>query len=277
MSLDLEIATSSRASRSHAGRWLQRILTQLVQQSARDIHKVPRWEEQGVHSLRKRMKKLQAMLQLARPVVPEPAMAEVRRDVRDLKNVLSSNRDTLVITKLAQKLDTPLATPPAKHSESTNGKLKKAITLAEKLLIDIGLLDLSRLTWEMVGQSYAKSYKSSRKAWQKAEEDPSAENLHAWRKKVKRLYYQSTALEPWFHHPKRLRRTRKLGSLLGDCHDLDVFHHSAKTGKLQPTMGWEGKVKTKRATLLSRIEDRAGKVFSHAPREIRDESLHALP
>jgi CHAD domain-containing protein len=276
MMLDLEIATSTRTLRRHAGRWLHRLLTQLVQQSSRDIHKVPKWEEQAVHSLRKRMKKLQAMLQLARPVMSEPTLEAVRRDVRNLKNILSNNRDTLVMTKLARKLGAAISEPPA-ETDSTSDKLQKAIKLAEKLLIDIGLLDLSQLTWEMIGKTYARSYKSSRKAWEKTQGNPSADNLHEWRKKVKRLYYQSTALEPWFHHPKRLRRTRKLGSLLGDCHDLDVFRDSAKAGKLQPTRGWEGQVTTKRNALLSRIEERADKVFSRAPHKIRDESLHALP
>lgn len=276
MNLAPEIATSTRTSQSHAGRWLNRLLTQLVQQAARDIHKVPRWEEQGVHSLRKRMKKLQAMLRLAKPVVPEPAMQSVLSDVRDLKNLLSGQRDTLVLTKLAHKLGTPISgghTAP----EPTNGKVGKAMALSEQLLIDIGLLDLSELTWEMLGDSYAKSYKASRKAWQKTQEEPSAENLHDWRKKVKRLYYQSTALERWLHHPKRLRRTRKLGSLLGDCHDLDVFSDSATAGRVHPPRGWQSKVQGERDDLLSRIGRRAEKAFSRPSREIKTEMRHALP
>jgi CHAD domain-containing protein len=276
MNLGPEIATSSRTSRSDAGRWLHRLLTQLVQQAARDIHKVPKWEEQGVHSLRKRMKKLQAMLRLAKPVVPEPAMESVLSDVRDLKNLLSGQRDTLVLTKLAHKLGAVISSVHA-DAGATNGKVDKALALSEQLLIDIGLLDLSQLTWEMLGNSCAKSYKSSRKAWQDAQENPTAENLHEWRKKVKRLYYQSTALERWLHHPKRLRRTRKLGSLLGDCHDLDVFNNSAATGTIHPARGWQSKVQEQRGHLLSRIERRAEKAFSRPTRKIRTEMHRALP
>ncbi|RBP40454.1 CHAD domain-containing protein [Roseimicrobium gellanilyticum] len=276
MSLDLESTASTRSSHSHAGRWLHRLLTQLVQQSTRDIHKVPQWEEQGVHSLRKRMKKLQAMLRLAAPVAPESSMKSVLRDVRDLKNLLSGQRDTLVLTKLARKLDTPV---PDLHAEfqSSGGKVRKAMLLSEQLLIDIGLLDLSQLTWDMVGAMYVKSYKASRRAWRRAQEDPSAENLHDWRKKVKRLYYQSTALERWLHHPKRLRRTRKLGSLLGDCHDLDVFNDSVQTGRIHPESGWKSKVKQERSSLLSRIEQRAEKAFSRPSCKIKTEMRHALP
>lgn len=277
MNLDLEIATSSRVSRTHAGHWLHRLLTQLVQQAVRDIHKVPRWEEQGVHNLRKRMKKLQSMLLLARPVLPEPTLETVRRDVRDLKNVLSGNRDALVMSQLAHQLGIPTSFPRSAAPAPPRGRMKKATSLAEKLLIDIGLLDLSALTWEMVGKSYGRSYKASRKAWQRAQEEPSPQNLHECRKKVKRLYYQSTALEPWLHHPKRLRRTRKLGSLLGDCHDLDVFGDSAKAGKLKPARGWKARVQKKRGKVLSRIENRADKVFSRRPRKIREQLGHALP
>lgn len=273
MNLDLEIATFSPSSRGHAGRWLHRLLTQLVQQSARDIHKVPKWEEQGIHSLRKRMKKLQAMLHLAKPVAPQPTLKKALRDVRNLKNILSRQRDALVMAKVAHKLGAPEPSAPA-HAELTDTNVQMAVALSEQLLVDIGLLDLSQLNWEMVAAAYTKCYKASRKAWQKAQDDPSPENLHEWRKKVKRLYYQSTALEPWLHHPKRLHRTRKLGSLLGDCHDLDVFTDSARSGRIHPPPGWKSKVKGKRNTLLSRIEHRAEKTFSHPPRKIRKQLDH---
>lgn len=276
MHLAPEIATSSHTSRSHAGRWLHRLLTQLVQQAARDIHKVPKWEEQGVHSLRKRMKKLQAMLRLAKPVVPEPTMKSVLSDVHDLKNLLSSQRDTLVLTKLAHKFGASISNSHP-HSEATEGKIQEAMALSEQLLIDIGLLDLSKLTWDILSDAYAKSYKASRKAWQTAQEEPSTHNLHEWRKNVKGLYYQSTALDQWLHHPKRLRRTRKLGSLLGDCHDLDVFNTSAEAGTIRPPRGWQSKIEEQRDRLLSRIERRAEKAFSRPPREIRTEMCHALP
>ena len=267
--------TSSRAhARSHAGRWLLRLLTQLVQQSARDIHHVPRWEEQGIHSLRKRMKKLQAMLHLAQPAIPKATMESVLEDVRDLKNLLSGQRDAVILAKLADDLGATPAPPP--KSTPTAGKIRKAVTLSEQLLIEISLLDLSQLKWDMVADSFTKTYKSSRRAWQHAQAAPSPENLHQWRKKVKRLYYQSTALEPWFHHPKQLRRTRKLGSLLGDCHDLDVFSNAAKSGKVQPLKGWKPKVKSRRGTLLSKVGHRATKAFSRPPRKIRADSRRSL-
>jgi CHAD domain-containing protein len=260
--------TSHAHARAHAGRWLHRLLTQLVQQSARDIRKVPRWEEQGVHCLRKRMKKLQAMLHLALAAIPESTMRAVLKDVRELKNLLSSQRDALILAKLAEELDFTMPAHQAKFTP-TAGKLKKAISLSEQLLIDISLLDLTRLDWKTVAVSFAKSYKSSRKAWQDTQDDPSPEKLHQWRKKVKRLYYQSTALEPWLHHPKQLRRARKLGSLLGHCHDLDVFTSAAKSGTLQPSGGWKSKVKSRRSTLLSRIERRAAKAFSRPAQKIK--------
>jgi CHAD domain-containing protein len=276
MNLDLESATSSRVPRAHAGRWLHRLLTQLVQQSLRDIHQVPKWEDQAVHNLRKRMKKLQAMLLFVRPVTPKAALKEVREDVRDLKNVLSSNRDALVMAKLADKLGVAVSFPSPPVPASTKGRLENATALAEKLLIHIGRLDLSTLTWEMVGQIHASSYKASRKAWKKALDEPTPEKLHEWRKKVKRLYYQSTALEPWLHHPKRLRHTRKLGSLLGDCHDLDVFADSVKSGDLHPLQGWKSKVKRERQTVLTRIEQRAEKAISRSPRKIKKQLRHFL-
>ncbi len=261
--------------RSHAGSWLHRLLVQLVHQAARDIRHIPRWEDQSIHNLRKRMKKLQAMLDLAQPVIPKATMASLVKDVRDLKNLLSGPRDTLIMSKLANDLGTTMPAPRAQLSP-TASQLRKALASTGQLLIAVRLLDLSHLNWDLVAGRFAKGYKSSRKAWQRAQEDPSPQNLHQWRKKVKKLYYQSTALEPWLHHPKHLRRTRKLGSLLGDCHDLDVFSNSAISGHLKPSKGWRPKVKARRDALLSRIQRRADKVFSRPARKIMAESRHLL-
>jgi len=58
-----------------------------------------------------------------------------------------------------------------------------------------------------------------------AREDPNAENLHEWRKRVKDLWHATELVCD--ARPKRLGRlagrTHKLSGLLGDHHDLQVL------------------------------------------------------
>jgi CHAD domain-containing protein len=64
-----------------------------------------------------------------------------------------------------------------------------------------------------------------------ARKDPSAENLHEWRKRVKDLWHATQIVRA--AQPKRLkrvsRRAHKLADLLGDGHDLSMLRDYVET------------------------------------------------
>jgi hypothetical protein len=64
-----------------------------------------------------------------------------------------------------------------------------------------------------------------------AAEEPSTENLHEWRKRVKDLWHAEQILRT--ASPKKMeklaKRTHKLSDLLGDDHDLAELRHYAAT------------------------------------------------
>jgi CHAD domain-containing protein len=65
-------------------------------------------------------------------------------------------------------------------------------------------------------------YRRGRRAMHRAQADPTSENLHEWRKRVKDLWHAEQILRP--AAPKRMKklaeRTHGLADLLGDDHDL---------------------------------------------------------
>ena len=84
---------------------------------------------------------------------------------------------------------------------------------------------LSHDSFEAVAKGLERTYRRGRRAFKAALEEPSAEALHEWRKRVKDLWYEHTLLrELW---PPVMSATgdeaHELSDRLGDDHDLVVL------------------------------------------------------
>lgn len=223
----------------------------------------------GIHSLRKRMKKLRAMLSLGKACLDEEERSGLQADLKRLKNVFSARRDAQVMAGLRGQWGDAVGKPAAtvKLPPVTAKARAEAEALAEALARQVRELPLGELTWEEVARRYARSHRRARKAWKRTRQDDAAETLHAWRRLVKRLYYQSAALAPWLGSSKRLLRLKKLGSLLGDCHDLDVLVESIRKGDLTGARGWHAEADERRQEMVQMIQKRALRVFKRKARK----------
>ena len=79
--------------------------------------------------------------------------------------------------------------------------------------------------WSTVNKSLKRVYKRGYKGLDKALSEPTAENLHQWRKRVKYLRYQLKILSPMWSSliKKWVDLTHDLSDYLGDDHDLAVL------------------------------------------------------
>src|SRR5262249_22814311 len=84
---------------------------------------------------------------------------------------------------------------------------------------------LDELNWKQICSAVCKIYRRGQRALAKTIDDPDTENFHAWRKRVKDLWYELRILHP-------LNRTvleemahdaEVLGELLGNEHDLEFL------------------------------------------------------
>lgn len=240
-----------------AGRWLQGVLVQIARQAQRDAASIDARPKEATHSLRRRMKKIQSLLRLAAPAVDDESHENLKAGIRGIKDALTANRDADVLDDLGRDLGVVRAMPRDIQPDAAmlDAFLSELATSFEDM-------DLSGLTWNGVSYSHLKTCRQARKAWKKADRHPSAKNLHAWRKRVKDQYHQSLALHRWLGEDSRVRKIRRLGSLLGKCHDLDLFACTidGSAGRVDKKLRRE--VGSRRKKLKRRAFRRAEKIFS---------------
>jgi CHAD domain-containing protein len=193
-----------------------------------------------VHEVRKHLKKLRAAMRLAIPEVGKNRHTREDRCVRKIGRLVSDLRDaqvrlqTLIQLRdeMAKGEDSPfprieelLSLERESFSAAFAGWQKQAIPQLERVEARLLKWPLDDLTWKQICGAVEKIYKRGQRGLGKTIEDPEAENFHAWRKRVKDIWYQLRILQP-------LNRTvltemdhdaEVLGELLGGEHDLDFL------------------------------------------------------
>lgn len=105
------------------------------------------------------------------------------------------------------------------------GWQKQAIPQLERVETRLLKWPLEDLTWRQVCGAVAKIYKRGQRGLAKTIDDPEPENFHAWRKRVKDLWYQLRILQPVNRVvlTEMARDAEVLGELLGREHDLNFL------------------------------------------------------
>ncbi|HEY2573701.1 MAG TPA: CHAD domain-containing protein [Verrucomicrobiaceae bacterium] len=231
-------------------RRFRHLLLQLALQARNDLEKVPRHPKRSIHALRTRMKKLPAILRLVESQLPDRSRRAILDSAKRLRKAFAAQRDAHVAADLGfapKRRAKPHATTPLFDEVS------RLTELLEKEMLD-------GLTRGQVRDAYIHTYRKGRKCMKDCLKDPAPKRLHAWRKPVKELYYQSLALHTVKHMTHRLRHARKLGHLLGKYHDwqLIIEHTPASARKLAP----------KRKKLRHRIFKLAHELYSKRPKKL---------
>lgn len=196
----------------------------------------------AVHEVRKRCKKLRALLRLVRPAM-EGTYQRENAHLRDAARELSDLRDA---TSLIESFDALMKRFEEEIDPDAYAWVREALLerrAKREAIQDVG----SRLEemdealketrervddWSLDGDGGAaavrgagRTYGRARKAMHRALEEPTDENLHAWRKRVKYHRYHVRLLAPlWEPVAPALRESAHLLSdRLGDHHDLAVL------------------------------------------------------
>jgi CHAD domain-containing protein len=191
-----------------------------------------------VHEVRKHLKKLRAAMRLASTEVGKDRHAREDRCVRKIGRLVSDLRDAHVrLQTLIQLRDETTNGPedgPFPHIEELlslerdsfsaafTGWQKQAIPLLEHAGTRLSKWPLDSLTWKQACGAVCKIYKRGGRSLAKTIHDPDAEKFHAWRKRVKDIWYQSRILEPLNRVVlcEIAHDAEVLGELLGREHDL---------------------------------------------------------
>jgi CHAD domain-containing protein len=193
--------------------------------------------EKGVHDARKDMKKLRALLRLVRGEIGEKIFRREADTFRDVARELSGVRDADVMLATLADLESrygaetgPIRQALEAHRVRTaGGGREQAARVAIRILSEArGRVDawpLERDGFEAVEAGLKRTYRAGRRDWRAALSDPSTENLHEWRKRVKDLWYHCSILEETWKPVMRALadEAHELSDRLGDDHDLAVL------------------------------------------------------
>ncbi|HZR04776.1 MAG TPA: CHAD domain-containing protein [Candidatus Udaeobacter sp.] len=193
-----------------------------------------------VHEVRKHLKKLRAAMRLAIPEVGKSWHTREDRCVRKIGRLVSDLRDAQVrlqtliqlkeeTAKTGEKrfahIEELLSLERESFSAAFAGWQKQAIPQLERVEARLLKWPLEDLTWTQVCGAVAKIYKRGQRGLSKTINDEEPENFHAWRKRVKDLWYQLRILQPLNRVvlTEMAHDAEVLGELLGLEHDLDFL------------------------------------------------------
>jgi CHAD domain-containing protein len=194
-----------------------------------------------VHEVRKHLKKLRAAMRLAIPEVGKDRHAREGRCVRKIGRLVSDLRDAQVRLQTLIQLrdetakgpeDSPfprieelLSLERESFSAAFAGWQQQAIPQLERVEARLLKWPLEGLTWKQVCGAVAKIYKRGQRGLAKTINDPEPENFHAWRKRVKDIWYQLRILQPLNRVvlTEMAHDAEILGELLGREHDFNFL------------------------------------------------------
>lgn len=260
---------------------------------ARDLLETRHHDEQGeaIHEARKALKRLRAAIRLSRDLLGDDRYRRENAVLRDAGRALSGPRDAQVLLETLNGV-----TERHRVDLSGPGWLRLRETLAASAHAanaedgDAGaevrgsLLDARErvATWplpqdggpEALAPGFERIYRRGRRALRAAVDEPSTENLHELRKRVKDLWHAAQLLRPTA--PKRMkklaRRAHDLSDLLGEDHDLAVLLERAqRQSQLLSPAELEvlaGLIARRREALQREALHRAEKLYRRKPRKL---------
>ncbi|MDQ3676049.1 MAG: CHAD domain-containing protein [Actinomycetota bacterium] len=199
---------------------------------------------EAVHETRKHLKRLRASLRLTRDALGKETYERENTAFRMAGRRLSAGRDAAVLVqtldalreRFADELEPDATAALREQLEEEHGQALAAMREdgghvgAALVKIDDARARIPAWTFESDGfdalaPGMKRIYRRGRKRMRAARSDPTPENLHEARKRVKDLWHTAQIMRP--AAPKRMKRlgsdAHDVSNLLGDDHDLAVL------------------------------------------------------
>ncbi|WP_026934801.1 CHAD domain-containing protein [Christiangramia echinicola] len=211
-----------------------------------DIH-------EAIHDIRKRLKKIRALARIVRDELGDEKYNEINIFFRDLGREISDFRDLTAHLETIALLNerygkhiyvnflSTIHKQIEKERDTMEKELRESKFFSEHLVDKLKQAQKKLLTWpvhnndiQIILPSIKRVYKRGKKALKKSYKNPTKENFHEWRKRVKYLWYQTLLLQdtwPQFFETLELE-LHELADFLGNDHDLMVFQLKVNSGDI---------------------------------------------
>lgn len=212
-----------------------------LEQCAHALDAIATAPEANVHLVRKRAKRLRALLRLARDMMGERDYRRANALVRDGARELASAREAavrrhgleLLLAALpgldaafVQSLRTELGVAGSEHAPPARA-VDEARAAFQSVSRAFEALHGSE-NWSAIAPGLRRSYRRGRRLMRAGLRTPTTHGLHQWRKWVKYQWHQVELLAPLWPEDLQTRalRLKHLADLLGDEHDLADLRES---------------------------------------------------
>jgi CHAD domain-containing protein len=180
----------------------------------------PRRVDAAMHEMRTTCKRFRALLEVAGSGIPRRRAARLRKVLGEIKDSVAAARDASV---MAGKLEGFAGVAPPRGAPPPSREMVGALAAKLDPLLEPG--DFAGLSQGVLLACVSRSAGRARKAFKACLHEPSDDNLHAWRKRVKALHYQAATLKKPSTAKELAAACKHLSDLLGDHHDFSILGH----------------------------------------------------
>lgn len=220
---------------------LQRIAYEQIDQAIESLRHPGDDPDAAVHDARKRFKKLRAIVRLVRDEVGYTVYKRENVCFRNAGRELAELRERYVMVatvddlkaRYADVLDEDAFTDLYDHLDAAHRQIRHdllqesetveyVITLIEQARQRVADWPIEDESYNGIADSVHRVYKRGCKGLARAYADPTPENFHEWRKRVKYLWYHLRILRPLWPElfPQWADAVHDLSNYLGDVHDM---------------------------------------------------------
>ncbi len=225
-------------------REFRRIAREQVERAQCELDEPSDGRHEAVHDVRKRCKKIRALVRLVRPAFDDYSAAN--EHFRDTARLLSVSRDATTLIECFDALverfessksaDIDLLKPlrielhdrraETADDQQLDERIAEVRTRLQDSLQIIDAWELDASGFAAIGGGFTRTYDRGREAFRAAYKKNSPEQFHEWRKRVKYHRYHLHLLRDCWRGPINARRdeAKKLSDILGDEHDLTVLN-----------------------------------------------------
>ncbi|MBC7923010.1 MAG: CHAD domain-containing protein [Ferruginibacter sp.] len=232
---------------------IRRILDEEISASIAALENIDQNQEEAVHAVRKRLKKIRALLRLVRSEIGAESFGRENIRYRDIGHRLSHLRDAAVMVRTLDQLKKahPKAIPVIFFARTRARLVERQTRVSEAFLLEkdplravtmafrearqAGLeLGIQRDSFAAFTGNLKGIYRRGVKALGTVTRQPSTDHFHELRKEVKNLWYHTRLFTPAWpgFFQAYAQELNALGELLGEDHDLGVLADEIESGRL---------------------------------------------
>lgn len=242
---------------------LRRVLAEQLGRAADGLRTDGGPDAEGLHDVRKRLKKARSVLRLGRADLGASVVRHANAELRRVGTDLAQQRDADSLVEAVDGLmppdgggptdgpgtvtgAPPVPAPGADEAEALaavrsalaeradqvrgQGGLARSTVIGaartlEQTVVWLQLVPPRATGWDALAPGFARQYHRGRKVFHDLPDEPTVDGLHEWRKRVKDLWYHQRLLRRLWTEAQRpmVAAADDLAATLGEDHDLGLL------------------------------------------------------